>query len=80
MCRVAKYNEIQEEIKRLTNLQNEMKAQFIQEMEATGVNRIMAEDGIHFISYVSGYAPRWVEEKTTPAHMDNGRKASVKYN
>ena len=85
MCKVAEYNRIQDEIARLTLIQDQMKAEFLKEMADNGIDKIMAEDGIHFVSLVRGWEPRWVEPKPEQAqkylngYMDNGRKDTIKY-
>lgn len=85
MCKVREYHELQDEIRRLTALQDAMKADFLNQMKETGETRIYAEDGIHFVSLVKGWEPRWVEPKPEQAqkylngYMDNGKKDTVQY-
>lgn len=73
--RVEDWVKLTDEMARLNQLKEQMTEYFL----SLGEDKIMADDGIHYIRRYNAVEPKWVEEKITPAHFDNGRKAYVRY-
>ena len=77
MCRVAEYNRVCEEIKKLEAVKTQMACEFMNYFATTGEEKIMAEDGVHYIRYYKAQEPKYHEARD--AYWDNGKSAYCKY-
>lgn len=76
---VAEFKKIQDEYKRAEALYRQASALFVEDAEQNGWDTLYDEDGIHYVRFTKAQEPKWVEEKITPAHFDNGKKAYIRY-
>ena len=85
MCLVKRYFEISAEIARLELLKDEIANNAINICSTTGTDKLMGEDGIHYLKYTPAQEPKWHDpapekaKKYLEGYTDNGRKASVRF-